>query len=195
MPGTYKVSLALFSKGEPRELAGPESFVCKLIGLSTFPATDQKAKYEWIKGASEVARSIYGTISYTGELVNKVNAVMQAIHETPAASDDLMKEAERINDELNKLMFIFNGPEAKASEEELPPMELPLAKRLSEMASATYGISGDITIAAKEQLDILKSEFPPVLARVKKTGEDLEKLDKQLDAVKAPWTPGRVPTL
>jgi len=195
MPGTYKVSLALFSKGEPRELAGPESFVCKLIGLSTFPATDQKAKYEWIKGASEVARSIYGTISYTGELVNKVNAVMQAIHETPAASDDLMKEAERINDELNKLMFIFNGPEAKASEEELPPMMLPLAKRLSEMASATYGISGDITIAAKEQLDILKSEFPPVLARVKKTGEDLEKLDKQLDAVKAPWTPGRVPTL
>ena len=195
MPGTYKVSLALFSKGEPRELAGPESFVCKPIGLSTFPATDQKAKYEWIKGASEVARSIYGTISYTGELVNKVNAVMQAIHETPAASDDLMKEAERINDELNKLMFIFNGPEAKASEEELPPMMLPLAKRLSEMASATYGISGDITIAAKEQLDILKSEFPPVLARVKKTGEDLEKLDKQLDAVKAPWTPGRVPTL
>jgi len=195
MPGTYKVSLALFSKGEMRELAGPESFVCKPIGLSTFPATDQKAKYEWIKGASEVARSIYGTISYTGELVNKVNAVMQAIHETPAASDDLMKEAERINDELNKLMFIFNGPEAKASEEELPPMELPLAKRLSEMASATYGISGDITIAAKEQLDILKSEFPPVLARVKKAGEDLEKLDKQLDAVKAPWTPGRVPTL
>jgi len=195
MPGTYKVSLALFSKGEMRELAGPESFVCKPIGLSTFPATDQKAKYEWIKGASEVARSIYGTISYTGELVNKVNAVMQAIHETPAASDDLMKEAERINDELNKLMFIFNGPEAKASEEELPPMMLPLAKRLSEMASATYGISGDITIAAKEQLDILKSEFPPVLARVKKAGEDLEKLDKQLDAVKAPWTPGRVPTL
>jgi hypothetical protein len=92
-------------------------------------------------------------------------------------------------------MFIFNGPEARASEEELPPMELPLAKRLSEMASATYGISGDITIAAKEQLDILKSEFPPVLARVKKAGEDLEKLDKQLDAVKSPWTPGRVPTL
>jgi photosystem II stability/assembly factor-like uncharacterized protein len=195
MPGTYKVSLALFSKEETRELAGPESFVCKPLGLSTFPATDQKAKYEWITRASEVARSMYGTISYTGELVNKVNAVMQAIHETPAASDNLMKEAERINDELNKLIFIFNGPEAKASEEELPPMELPLAKRLSEMASATYGISGDITIAAKEQLDILKSEFPPVLARVKKAGEDLEKLDKQLDAVKAPWTPGRVPVL
>jgi hypothetical protein len=30
---------------------------------------------------------------------------------------------------------------------------------------------------------------------VKKAGEDLQKLDKQLDAIKAPWTPGRVPVL
>ena len=66
---------------------------------------------------------------------------------------------------------------------------------LSEMASASYGTSGDITTIAKEQLDILKTEFPPVLERVKKAGEDLQKLDKQLDAVKAPWTPGRVPVL
>ena len=63
------------------------------------------------------------------------------------------------------------------------------------MASASYGTSGDISIIAKEQLDILKAEFPPVLERVKKAGEDLQKLDKQLDAIKAPWTPGRVPVL
>jgi hypothetical protein len=92
-------------------------------------------------------------------------------------------------------MFIFNGPVAKASQEELPPMDMPLSQRLSEMASASYGTSGDISIIAKEQLDILKDEFPSVLARVKKAGEDLQKLDKQLDAIKAPWTPGRVPVL
>ena len=63
------------------------------------------------------------------------------------------------------------------------------------MASASYGTSGDISTIAKEQLDILKSEFPPVLARVKKAGDDLQKLDRQLDDVKAPWTPGRTPVL
>jgi hypothetical protein len=195
MPGKYKVSMSLYAKGETRELAGPEPFVCKPLGLATFSTNDEKAKYEWINNASDFSRSIYGTISYTSELVNKVNAVMQAIHQTPGASSGLMKEAERINSELDKIMFIFNGPQAKASEEELPPMELPLSKRLNEMASATYGISGDITIAAKEQLEILKSEFPPVLERVKKAGTDLQNLDKQLDAAKAPWTPGRVPVL
>ena len=195
MPGSYKVSMSIYAKGETKELAGPEPFVCKPLGLYQFAATDQKTKYAWIGEASEFSRKIYGTISYTGELVNKVNAVMQAIHQAPAASADLMKEAERINDELDKIMFLFNGPEAKASEEELPPMDMALSRRLGEMASASYGTSGDISTIAKEQLDILKSEFPPVLSRVKKAGEDLQKLDRQLDAVKAPWTPGRVPEL
>ena len=46
---------------------------------------------------------------------------MQAIHQTPAASAGMKSEAERINTELENIMFIFNGPQAKASQEELPP--------------------------------------------------------------------------
>jgi photosystem II stability/assembly factor-like uncharacterized protein len=195
MPGTYKVSLSIFSKGETKELAAPVPFLCKPLNLATFPSTDLKAKYAWISEASDFSKSIYATISYTTELMNKTNAVMQAIHETPVASAEMMKEAERINNELDKIMFIFNGPAAKASDEELPPMDLPLSQRLGSMASASYGTSGDITTIAKEQMDILKVEFPPILNRVKKAGQDLQNLDKQLDEIKAPWTPGRVPEL
>jgi hypothetical protein len=195
MPGTYKVSLSIISKGETKELAAPVPFVCKPLNLATFPSTDLKAKYAWISEASDFSKSIYATISYTTELMNKTNAVMQAIHETPVASAEMMKEAERINNELDKIMFIFNGPAAKASDEELPPMDLPLSQRLGSMASASYETSGDITTIAKEQMDILKVEFPPILDRVKKAGQDLQNLDKQLDAIKAPWTPGRVPAL
>jgi BNR/Asp-box repeat. len=195
MPGNYKVSLSIFAKGETRELAAPVPFICKPLNLATFPSTNLKAKYAWISEATDFSRSMYGTISYTTELVNKTNAIMQAIHETPGASPEMMKEAGRINDELNKIIFIFNGPQAKASEEELPPMDMPLTSRLSEMASASYGTSGDITTIAKDQLDILKVEFPPIMERVKRAGQDLQNLDKQLDAIKAPWTPGRVPSL
>jgi photosystem II stability/assembly factor-like uncharacterized protein len=195
MPGNYKVSMSMFAKGETKELAAAIPFVCKPLGLATFPTTDQKAKYAWISEASDFSRTMYGTISYAGELVNKVNSIMQAIHQTPAASADMKIEAQRINTELDNIMFIFNGAQAKASQEELPPAIMPLSDRLSEMASSSYGTSGDISIIGKEQLEILKAEFPPVLARIKKAGEDLQKLDKQLDAVKAPWTPGRVPVL
>ena len=195
MPGTYKVSVSLYAKGETKELSGPVSFVCKPLGISSFPATDLNAKYAWIKEASDLSRTMYGTMSYTSELKNTVNAAMQAIHQTPGASPAMMKEAERLNNELDSILFIFNGAEAKASAEELPPADVPLSDRLSEMASASYGSSGDITTIAKDQMNILKVEFPPLLERVKKAGDDLQKLDKQLDDVKAPWTPGRMPKL
>ena len=157
--------------------------------------SDQKTKYAWISDASDFSRKIYGAMSYTSELLNKIIAIMQAMNHTPGASADLMKDAEKINTELENITFIFNGPAAKASEEELPPMDLPLSRRLNEMASASYGTSDDITATGKEQLEILKTEYPPDFERVRKAGEDLEKLNKQLDAVKAPWTPGRVPVL
>ena len=195
MPGTYKVALSLYAKGVIKELSAAVPFVCKPLGLATFQATDQNAKAAWIKDASEFSRVMYGTMNYTSELLNNVNAAMQAIHQTPGAPADLMKEAERIDTELDDIQFIFNGPQAKASQEELPPIDMPLSQRLGEMASASYGTSGDISIIGKEQRNILKTEFPPILERVKKAGLDLEKLNKQLDAIKAPWTPGRVPGL
>ena len=195
MPGTYKVSLSLFAKGEIKELMGAVPFVCKPLGLATFQAPDLNAKAAWIKDASDFSRVMYGTMNYTSELLNNVNAAMQAIHQTPGAPADLMKEAERIDTELDNIQFIFNGPQAKASQEELPPSDMPLSQRLGEMASASYGTSGDISTIGKEQLNILKTEFLPILERVKKAGLDLQKLNNQLDAVKAPWTPGRVPGL
>ena len=195
MPGTYKVSLAMVSKGETKQLSEPVSFNCKPLGLATFPATDLKAKYGWIDEASELSRTMYGTISYTSELVDQVNAMMQAIQQTPRATPEMMKEAERINNELEDIQFRFSGPKAEASSEELPPITVPLTERLGEIAYSTYGTSGDISTTAKQQLDILKKEFPPVLERVKKAGEDLRNLGKQLDAAKAPWTPGRIPEL
>ena len=195
MPGTYKVSMSLCSKGETKEIVSAVKFACKPIGLATFKAHDEKAKLAWMKEASDFSRTVYGTMSYTQELIKDVNSALQALQQTTGATAEMKKEAEKINDDLNNVMFMFNGEAAKASEEETPPADIPLSARLNEMASATYGSSGDITETAKEQLAILKTEFPPVLEKVKKAGEDIKELLKQLDSVNAPWTPGRVPFL
>jgi hypothetical protein len=195
VPGTYRVSLSMVSKGETKELSGAVPFVCKPLGLSTFTSADLKSKYSWISESSDFARSMYAAISYASELVEKTNAVREVIHLAPAATPEMAAEAERINTELTNILFMLNGPVAKASDEEIPPMDMPLINRLGEMASASYESNGDITPRAKEQLDILRTDFPPVMERIKKAGQDLQLLYKQLDAIKAPWTPGRIPTL
>ncbi|MCJ7447026.1 MAG: YCF48-related protein [Bacteroidales bacterium] len=195
MPGTYKVSLAIYAKGETKELSVPVSFTCKPLDIVTFPATDNQAKLTWLKEASDYARTIYGTLNYTNELLSKANAVMQALQLTPASTSEMKKEAGRLISELESVIFRFRGPEAKASSEEIPPTDVPLYDRLNEIAITSYSLSSNISQIAKDQLIVLKSEFPPVLARVTKAGEDLQRLEKQLDAIGAPWTTGRVPKL
>jgi photosystem II stability/assembly factor-like uncharacterized protein len=195
MPGTYRVSMAMFAKGEIKELAGPVSFICKPLDIVTFPSTDNNAKLAWLVEASDYARTIYGTMNYTNDLLNRANAVAQALQNTPASTIEMKKEASRIIRELEEINFRFRGQPAKASSEEVPPAEVPLSDRLGELAINSYNQSGNISQIAKDQLKILRDEFPPVLERATKAGDDLQKLEKQMDAIKAPWTPGRVPRL
>jgi len=195
MPGSYKVSMAMFAKGELKELAGPVQFVCKPLDIVTFPSADNNAKLAWLKEASEYSRTIYGTMNYTNELLNRANAVAQSLQGTPAATIEMKKEAARIITELENVNFRFRGQPAKASSEEIPPADVPLGDRLGEIAMNSYSTSGNITQTAKDQLTILKAEFPPVLEKATKAGEDLQKLEQKLDEIKAPWTPGRVPKL
>ncbi|HNY14766.1 MAG TPA: hypothetical protein PKI12_04450 [Bacteroidales bacterium] len=195
MPGKYKVSMAMIARGERKELSGPVSFECKPLDIVTFPSTNNAAKLAWLKEASEYSRTVYGTMNYANELLNRANAVAQALQNTPASTTEMKKEALRIITELENINFIFRGQPAKASSEEVPPADVPLGDRLGEIAINSYSQSGNISQIAKDQLNILKEEFPPVLEKAKKAGEDLQKVEILLDGIKAPWTPGRVPKL
>ena len=195
MPGEYKVSMSMYAKGEIKELSGEVAFSCKPLDIVTLPATDLKAKQAFLREASEYCRNAYGAISYANELLAKSVTVLQVLHQTPGSPVSLRKEAERLNDELSSIMDRINGPQPKASWEELPPMAMPISQRLSELALTSYSFSGDVSEIITGQLKILKEEFPPVLERIRKAGEDMKKLDSQLDEIKAPWTTGRVPKL
>jgi hypothetical protein len=195
MPGTYKVSMAMFAKGELKELAGPVNFLCKPLDIVTFPSTSNSAKLAWLKEASDYSRTVYGTMNYANELLNRANAAAQALQNTPSSTVEMKKEAARIISELENINFKFRGQPAKASSEEIPPADVPLGDRLGDIAITSYSQSGNISQIAKDQLTILREEFPPVLARATQAGEDLQKLEQKLDAIKAPWTPGRVPKL
>ena len=195
MPGTYKVAMALNTNGEIKELAAPVAFVCKPLDIVTFPSTDNTAKQAWLKDASDFARTAYGTISYATELLSRANAVLQALQQTPAATAEMKKETTRIINEIEAISFIFRGQPAKASTEEVPPQAVPLVDRLGEISITGYSYSGSISKIAKDQLTILKEEFPPVLERIKKAGEDLKKVEAGMESINAPWTTGRVPEL
>jgi len=89
----------------------------------------------------------------------------------------------------------MNGPSAKASWEELSPMNMPLNRRMNLMIRTHWSSTTELTKTETDQLEILREEFPPVLAQLEKVVEEIVELDQQLEDLKAPWTPGRVPSL
>ncbi|NLE35677.1 MAG: glycosyl hydrolase [Bacteroidales bacterium] len=195
MPGKYFVSMAMYAKGEVTGLAGPEPFVCKPLDIVTMPVTDAAAKEKWIKKVSDFARTAYGAISYASELDDKVNTIMQTIHQVPDAPAALMKEAAALNEEMAEITYLIRGISVGASTEETPPSPVSLSARLSTMSRSLYGNTGDISGIADQQFQILRKEFPALLERIQKAGEAINALNAKLDEIKAPWTPGRVPRL
>jgi len=195
MPGKYFVSMALYAKGEVKELAGPEPFVCKPLDIVTMPVTNTEAREKWIKEMTAFAKTAYGAISYAAELDGKVNTIMQTIHQTPEAPASLMQEAAALSDEMNEITYLIRGISVGASTEETPPSPASLSARLSTMSRSLYGNSGDISGIADQQFRILKKEFPLLLERIQKAGASVDALNGKLDEIRAPWTSGRVPKL
>ena len=195
MPGKYFVTMAMYAKGEVKELAGPEPFVCKPLDIVTMPVTDPEAREKWIKEVTAFSRTAYGAISYSDELNRKVNTIMQVISQAPEASAALMKEAASLDDEMNEILYLIRGISVGASTEETPPSPVSLSARLSAMSRSLYGNSGDISGIADQQFQILKKEFPVLLERIQRAGKSIDALNAKLDEIGAPWTSGRIPKL
>ena len=63
------------------------------------------------------------------------------------------------------------------------------------MTYTHWSSTSELTKTESDQLEILREEFPPVLSLLEQVVDGIRELDQELEAVKAPWTPGRVPEL
>lgn len=194
LPGRYKVGLQLWHEGTLTTLAEPVEFTVKQLNNTTFPATDLPAIAEFDKKIEEVRMAVDAAERLTRDLIEKVETIKQTLYATPAASQELKDDARALSVELEAIRFEFDGVDARASWEEIPPAKIPLSKKVSELSYMRSGYSGDPTETERQSFAIVQDEFPPLLERIKAIAEEkLPALEKQLDAIGAPWTPGRIP--
>ncbi len=194
MPGKYKVGLQMWHEGELTNLVDPVEFTCKKLNNTTLPAKDYIENIEFAKKVGKLAVAMAGTQRLIGETTSKVESIKKAIYATPGASQKLMDKARALSKELDELNFKMNGSKAKASAEEIPPEPVPLNNRMGIISYTHMGSTSGITSTEKENYEILKEEFPPVLnvlKRIVKT--DIPALESELNKIGAPWTPGRLP--
>jgi photosystem II stability/assembly factor-like uncharacterized protein len=195
MPGTYSVGLQMEAGGEITLLTDPVSFTAGLLNHCTLPAEDYAEVVEFQKKVSELSRVMMGSQRLLQEQNEKLTAIRNALVETPGAGNELVTRTNELEAALRDISYALDGPEAKASWEELPPMPMPLNQRMRSMIYTHYGSTSGITQTERDQLAILKEEFPPLLARLETIVRQVRELNDNLEALKAPWTPGRIPKL
>ena len=195
MPGKYKVSISMTAHDTTKQLSGPVEFNAVLLNNATFPASDRSAMFAFHEKVAELTRVMQGTEQYAEALLKRVNSVMQSLNSTPEASPDLRKKARDLQFQLDEILTRkFNRQSNRPSDEENPPAPVPLNTRLGSLTWLTWGSTTDPTQTQKDAYKILEDEFPPVYNQVKLIGEqELPDLEKALENLGGPVTPGRLP--
>ncbi len=195
MPGTYSVSLSMVTSQGVKELAGPVEFKAEALGISTLPAQNTTELHAFQSDVSDLASTMSAAENFAADLQKKVLLIRQTLHNTPGTSEELKEKARSLKGQLEDVIFIFEGPEARASREEIPPYPMPLNRRLGALVYAHYSSTSEVTQTEKDNYEILKVELQPVLDKLKSVHEDIKDMNEKLDDIGAPWTPGRIPAL
>ena len=195
MPGKYKVSMSMTAGGETKALAGPVDFMTKPLENLSLPPASRQAVVEFHQKVSDLTRVMQGTEDYAENLNRRVISILQAMNSTTVVPAELLKKAKELQLQLDEILNQkFNHPSARPSEEENPPAPVTLNQRLGKLSWISFGSTGDPTKTQLDAYNILLEEFPPVYNQVKQLGEvDIPQLEKAMESIGAPVTPGRLP--
>jgi hypothetical protein len=194
MPGKYKVSLSLTVRDTIKQLAGPVEFNAVALNNTTLPAADRAAVVAFQKKVAELTRVMRGTDQYADDLLKRSYALQAALNAVPGANTELRARISSVSKQLEDVMLKFNTKSDSPSDEENPPAPVTLYNRLWKMAWAHWGSTGAPTQTQLDAYTILMDEFPPVYEQIKRIGEkDLPELEKEVEKLGAPATPGRLP--
>ncbi|MBE0652950.1 MAG: glycosyl hydrolase, partial [Bacteroidales bacterium] len=194
VPGTYRVGLDIMIRDSIRPLAEPVTFNTKILNNSVLPRQDAIIAGEFNKKLAELTRVMRGAQQLSEDNLQKIQQMMQTTLQSSSGNMELLSELRKIQNELNDILYQFDGPEAQASWEEIPPIHMPLNERLSSIVYTSWGSMHGVTGTMQANYDILLEEFPPVLEKINTVHSDLSILEKEMEKLGIQWTPGRVPS-
>ncbi|MBL7923136.1 MAG: glycosyl hydrolase, partial [Bacteroidia bacterium] len=189
LPGTYRVSLSKFEDGLLTELVAPQSFSVRSLNLNTLSAPDKKAYDDFCRKVSELRRQSGFANEQKNELNNKLKYIKPALIETPAAPAALVQSVQKIQDRLQVLQIKLSGDGSLAKREfETPPS---INDRIGAIESGMWNTTCAPTGTYTNSFAIAEKQLKEAQAEIRSIASDIGAIEKQLDALKAPWTPGR----
>jgi photosystem II stability/assembly factor-like uncharacterized protein len=190
--GTYSVRLFQKVDGVVTELAGAQSFKVVADGASALSAGDRAAQEEFQRKAARLYRAVSGALHTADDLEVRLKAIRTALRETPAAEKQLSAAADLIEQTNRGILRALRGDQEMQKRQE--PVPSSINDRVEVILEGERFSLIKPTQTHIEDYNIAAAEFAEELGKLRALVEvDLAKLEKDMEAAGAPWTPGRVP--
>ncbi|MEP6708111.1 MAG: glycosyl hydrolase [Pyrinomonadaceae bacterium] len=192
MPGAYKVSIAKRVNGAMTPLGQSQDFQVIVEGQEGMSAADRAALVEFQKKGARLQRAVQGALEAANALKPRLVLIRRALLDTPAAGDKLLDDASALDKRTNEILRALRGDTAlRARNFNLPPS---ITERVGDIVGAQRTSTARPTQTQMNQYAAAAQEFEQTLAALRQLIEgDLARLEKQMEAAGAPWTPGRIP--
>jgi photosystem II stability/assembly factor-like uncharacterized protein len=192
MPGTYKALVAKRVDGVMTPLGPPQEFQIVVEGQETMSVTDRTALVEFQQKAARLQRAVNGATQAANALRPRLTAIKRAIAETPSLPPRLYEEAMALEKRNNEILRALSGDSELRRRNINTPSSIN--DRVGYVVGAQRMSTARPTQTQHAQYAAAAQDFESVLVQLRQLMEvDLARLEKQLEAAGAPWTPGRVP--
>jgi len=192
MPGAYKVSVAKRVDGVFTSLGQSQEFQVTIEGQERMSPADRGALVEFQQKVARLQRAVQGAQATANALKPRLAAIRRALLETPAAPEKLLDDAAALDKRTNEILRALQGDQAlRQRNMNLPPS---ISERVGNIVGSQRMSTARPTQTQIDQYAAAAQDFETTLNRLRQLIEgDLARLEKQMEAAGAPWTPGRIP--
>jgi len=173
-------------------LGAPQEFNLVVPGQEGMSPADRAALVEFQQKVARLQRAVQGALEASNALKPRLALIRRALLETPNAGDKLLDDATALDKRTNDILRALRGDNAlRARNVNLPPS---ISDRVGDIVGSQRLSTARPTQTQIDQYNAAAQDFEQTLAQLRQLIEgDLSRLEKQMEAAGAPWTPGRIP--
>jgi photosystem II stability/assembly factor-like uncharacterized protein len=193
LPGEYTVTLKKRQFGKLSDLSEPQAFQLTLLNNSPEITSDREALLAVQQRAANLLRSVRGASKAQRELTDRIKHLKAAVDLTPSATEEQAQKVRDLAARMVTLTTLLNGDATVRARHE--PTQWSVAGRTSSLYGAISGSQNRISGNHLASLEIAEAEYTRVADQLRALQTELNELEAELEALGAPWTPGRIPSI
>jgi len=192
LPGKYTVTLTKRAGGVTTKLAEPREFTVATEGQSSMSPIERATLVEFQQKVARLQRALAGALETANSLKPRLALIRRALVETPSAPERLLDEATALDKRTNEILRLLRGDTTLRSRNYNTPPSI--SDRVFGIVGAQSMSTARPTETQTTQYAVAAQDFGQAQTQLRTLVEiDLKKLEQQMEAVGAPWTPGRIP--